>query len=93
MLIVEQVAAHEELLGGEGEVDESYFSNARKGKRGRGAVGKVPVFSLLKRDGKIFSIPVPDAEATTLMPIITRLAEIQRHSKAELFLVHQGMRV
>ena len=39
------------LLAGEIEVDESYFGGARKGKRGRGAGGKIPVFGLLKRDG------------------------------------------
>ena len=40
--------AHE-VFGGEIEVDESYFGGARKGKRGRCAAGKVPVFGLLKR--------------------------------------------
>ena len=34
---------------GEFEVDESYFGGARKGKRGRGAAGKVPVFGILIR--------------------------------------------
>ena len=43
-LIAEQAAADEELLGGEIEADESYFGGIRKGKRGRGAAGKVPVF-------------------------------------------------
>jgi len=33
-------------LCGEIEVDESYFGGKRKGKRGRGAAGKVPVFGL-----------------------------------------------
>ena len=38
---------------GEFEVDESYFGARRvREKRGRGAVGKTPVFGLLKRDGK-----------------------------------------
>lgn len=32
-------------FAGEIEVDESYFGGARKGKRGRGAAGKVPVYS------------------------------------------------
>ena len=32
---------------GEIEVDKSYFGGVRKGKRGRGAAGKVPVFGLL----------------------------------------------
>jgi len=34
------------LLGGEIELDESYFGGRRKGKRGRGAAGKVPVFGI-----------------------------------------------
>ncbi len=38
-----------EMFTGEIEVDESYFGDKRKGKRGRGAGGKVPVFGLLKR--------------------------------------------
>jgi transposase len=37
------------LFEGEIEVDESYFGGTRKGKRGRGAGSKVPVFGLLKR--------------------------------------------
>ncbi len=45
----------EEFLGGEIEVDESYFGGRRKGKRGRGAAGKVPVFGLLKRGGKVYT--------------------------------------
>ena len=61
---------HLELLEGEVEVDESYFGGRRKGKRGRGAAGKVPVFGLLKRNGKVFSVIIPDAKTDTLMPII-----------------------
>ena len=71
-LIVEQAAADEELLGGEIEADESCFGGIRKGKRGRGAAGKVPVFGLLKRSGKVFVLPIPDAKSNTLMPIIRR---------------------
>ena len=58
------------LLEGEIEVDESYFSGSRKNKRGRGAGGKVPVFDLLKRNGKVYAAMTPDAKAKTLMPII-----------------------
>jgi transposase len=36
-------------FAGEIEVDESYFGGHRQGKRGRGAAGQLPVFSLLKR--------------------------------------------
>jgi len=57
-------------LSGEVEVDESYFGGVRKGKRGRGAAGKVAVFGLLKRGGKVYTAIIPDAKTTTLLPII-----------------------
>ena len=57
-------------LSGEVEVDESYFGGVRKGKRGRGAAGKVPVFGLLKRGGKVYTAIISDAKASTLIPII-----------------------
>ena len=41
-------AESEAVFGGEIEVDESYFGGRRNGKRGRGAVGKIRVFGLLK---------------------------------------------
>ena len=59
-----------EILCGEIEVDESYFGGKRKGKRGRGAAGKVPVFGLLKRGGRVYTKIIPDARSETLMPII-----------------------
>ena len=58
------------VFEGEVEADESYFGGKRKGKRGRGAAGKVPVFGLLKRGGKVFAEIIPDAKGKTLMPII-----------------------
>lgn len=61
-----------EVFGGEIEVDESYFGGRRKGKRGRGAAGKVPVFGLLKRGGKVYTQIIPNAATQTLMPIIQR---------------------
>jgi len=46
----------EERLYGEIEVDESFFGARRvRGKRGRGASGKVPVIGLLKRNGKVYT--------------------------------------
>jgi len=61
-----------EFLDGEIEVDESYFGGHRKGKRGRGAAGKVPVFGLLKRGGKVYTKIIPNAKSSTLMPIIQK---------------------
>lgn len=48
-----------EIFAGAVELDESYFGGARKGKRGRGAAGKVVVFGILKRGGKVFTKAVP----------------------------------
>ncbi len=48
---------------GKVKVDESYFADTRKGKRGRGAAEKVIVFDLLKRGGKVYTLPV--ANGTT----------------------------
>ena len=47
--------------------DESYFGGVRKGKRGRGAVGKLCVFGILKRGGRVYALPVADARAQTLL--------------------------
>lgn len=56
---------------GKFEVDESYFGAKRiRGKRGRGAAGKTPVFGILKRDGKIFVNIVKNCTKAQLMPII-----------------------
>ena len=61
---------HHELLEGEVEADESYFGGRRKGKRGRGAASKVPVVRLLKRNGKVYTVVIPDAKTDILIPII-----------------------
>jgi len=49
------------------ECDESYFGGVRKGKRGRGAAGKVCVFGILKRGGRVYALPVADATSQTLL--------------------------
>lgn len=72
-IIASQLEAEShEVFGGEIEVDESYFGGTRKGKRGRGAAGKVPVFGLLKRGGRVYTKIIPDASSATLIPIIER---------------------
>jgi transposase len=49
----EALLVAEAPLSGDVEVDESYFGGVRKGKRGRGAAGKIAVFGLLKRGGSV----------------------------------------
>ena len=60
----------ESPFDGEVELDESYFGGYRKGNRGRGAGGKIPVFGILKRGGKVYTKVIPDASSRTLIPII-----------------------
>jgi len=72
IIATELEAQSHEVFDGEIEVDESYFGGTRKGKRGRGAAGKVPVFGLLKRGGRVYTKIIPDASSATLIPIIER---------------------
>ena len=61
-----------EVFDGHIELDESYFGGMRKGKRGRGAAGKVAVFGFLKRGEKVYTVVVNDTKSRTLMPVIAR---------------------
>jgi len=59
------------VFSGEVEVDECYFGARRvRGKRGRGARGKVPVIGLLKRGGSVYTRIIPNCTKKQLMPII-----------------------
>ena len=55
------------LVDGTVEADESYFGGRRKGRRGRGAAGKVPVFGILERGGRVQVSVVPNVSAETLL--------------------------
>ena len=69
-MIITQDRAEETLLVGAIEVDESYFGGHRKGKRGRGAAGKVPVFGILKRDGRVYTQVIPNTKVQMLLGIM-----------------------
>ena len=70
-----------EVFSGTVEADETYLGgqwknkrhSAKSGgtKRGRGT-SKTPVFGILCRGGKVWAQVVPDVEAKTLMPLISR---------------------
>ena len=57
-------------LSGRVETDETYIGGRRRGKRGRGAAGKVIVHGIVERDGNIVATVAPDVKASTLMPNI-----------------------
>jgi len=55
------------LMSGEAELGDSYFGGRRKGKRGRGAAGEVPVFGILERHGQVSVHVVPTIRAETVL--------------------------
>lgn len=58
-------------LSGTIEVDESYFGPRRvKGKAGRGAGKKTPVFGIFKRQGRVYTELVPDCSKAVLQRAI-----------------------
>ena len=73
-----------EVFSGTVEVDETYIGGQWKNKRhsskivgtkrGRGT-SKTPVFGILCRGGKVWAQVVPDVEAKTLLPLISRRVE------------------
>lgn len=75
---IRQVITHhlalqaDEVFDGAVELDESYFGGQRKGRRGRGAAGKIAVFGILKRHGKVYTVVVEDTTKNTLLPVIKR---------------------
>ncbi|MCH7824380.1 MAG: IS1595 family transposase [Acidobacteria bacterium] len=53
-------------LSGDVEADEMYHGGYRKGRRGRGAAGKTPVFGMVQRQGHVVAMTVPNVRAKTL---------------------------
>ena len=73
--IVELAESESCFEAGEIEIDESYFGAKRvRGKRGRGAGGKMKVFGIKKRGDKFYTQIVTNCSASELVPIIKRLA-------------------
>lgn len=75
----ELILAHSEkagLLEGEIKVDKSYFDGSRKGQWDHRAVGKMPVFGLLKGNGKVYAAIIPDAKTRTLMSMIREKVQL-----------------
>jgi transposase len=77
---------------GEIEVDESYFGAKRvRGKRGRGARVKTPVFGLLKRDGRVYTQVVKNCSVSELMPIIWEYASKDSVIFSDCFKSYEGL--
>jgi transposase len=73
---------HAQGLANGVEIDEAYFGARRiRGKRGRGASGKIIVLGLLKRNGRVYADIIPDVQRKTLLPIIRRVV----HSGSDIY--------
>jgi len=58
------------LFDGATECDETMVGGRRKGKRGWGTAGKVIVFGILRRNGKVKVFPVADRKYQTLIDLV-----------------------
>ena len=77
---------------GEIELDESYFGAKRvRGKRGRGTGGKIPVFGILKRNGKVYTQVVKNCKTTDILPIIEEKASKDSTIYTDGFKVYDGL--
>jgi transposase len=85
-------------LSGEIELDESYFGGPRKKlhakdrrTRGRGAENKVPVFGVLKRDGKVYTQIIKNASKQELMPIVKQIVRKQSTIYTDKWKAYDGL--
>ena len=69
-MIMAQALKEELPLAGKIQLDEKYFCVRRKGNRGWGAAGKVPVFGILKRGEGVYTKMIPDTKVKTLLGIM-----------------------
>ena len=65
-------------LRGKIELDETYHGGAKRGKRGRGASGKTPIFGMVERGGRAKLKVTPNVRKGTLMEQITE--NVHSHS-------------
>ena len=73
MIISHHLAlAADEVFEGSVELDESCFGGHRKGRRGRGVAGRMVVFGILKRNGRVYTVVADNAKSETLLPIIKK---------------------
>lgn len=105
MLFREAIEFHQIItfkrLGGTVELDESYFGARRKRgfhgklKRGRGTQ-KIPIFGIIQRqdeNGKkyVFTQVVNNAQAKTLLPIITKKVDLKATINADSWKSYDGL--
>lgn len=79
-------------VNGSVEIDESYFGASRvRGKRGRGASGKIPVLGILKRNGKVSVTIIDNCSRSELMPIIKGKVLTKAHVYTDGWRAYDGL--
>ena len=90
--IAELCEAESPFENGEVELDESYFGARRvRGKRGRGAQGKTPVFGMLKRGDKVYTQIVNNCSVRELLPIIQGKTDTSAVIYSDGFKTYDGL--
>jgi transposase len=90
--IYEDCVHNSPLGNGSIELDESYFGARRvRGKRARGAQGKIPVFGMLKREGKVYTQIVNNCSMKELIPIIEEQANKDATIYTDGFKTYDGL--
>ncbi|MBN2186369.1 MAG: IS1595 family transposase [Dehalococcoidia bacterium] len=81
-----------EKLQGIVEADETYIGGKSHGKRGRGADNKVPVFTLVQRDGDARSFKTERVTAKNLKGIIREHVDKESIIMTDEFLAYKGLK-
>ena len=86
------LAADECPFAGEVEIDESYFGATRvRGRRGRGAGRKMPVFGILERGGRVHTQIVRNCSKSTLQAIIKGRIDLSAHIHSDGWRAYDGL--
>lgn len=86
------LATHACPFAGEVEVDESYFGASRvRGKRGRGAGRKTPVFGILERGGRVHTQIVRNCSKATLQAIIKGRIDVSANIHSDGWRAYDGL--
>jgi|SRR3990167_5512903 len=80
------------MLRGIVEADETYIGGRAHGKRGRGAENKVPVFTLIERNGRARSTTVANVTGQNLKGIIRRSVDPRAVIMTDSFAAYRGLK-
>ena len=73
------------------EVDETYVGGKRKGKRGRGAAGKIAVVAALERGGNVLPAVVENTTAATVESIVELAADKSAKINTDEYASYNGL--